>query len=51
MDTLLKFLNLVKSVEYLIAIGFILAFLIFWRLLRRGHRDTGRESANKEIEQ
>jgi hypothetical protein len=49
MDTLLKFLNLVKGVEYLIAIGFILAFIIFWRLLRRGRRDTGRESTNKEI--
>ncbi|MDO8672948.1 MAG: hypothetical protein Q7O66_16185 [Dehalococcoidia bacterium] len=32
MDTLLEFLYSVKSVEYLIAIGFIVTFLLYWRL-------------------
>jgi hypothetical protein len=36
-------------VEYLIAIGFLVAFIIFWRLLRRARRTSERESANKEV--
>ena len=51
MQTLLEFLNPVKQMEYLIAIGFLVAFIIFWRLLTRAHRAPGKESADKEGKQ
>ena len=33
MDTLVGFLTFTKGIEYLIAIGFLLVFIIFWLLL------------------
>ena len=33
MDTLLGFLTFTKGVEYLIAIGFLIAFIAFWALV------------------
>lgn len=33
MDTLLEFITFTKGVEYLIAIGFIMAFVGYWQLL------------------
>ncbi len=33
MDTLLGFMTFTKGIEYLIAIGFIIAFIAFWQLV------------------
>lgn len=33
MDTLLGFITLTKGVEYLIAIGFLMAFIAYWQLM------------------
>ena len=33
MNTLLEFITFTKSMEYLIAIGFLLAFIAFWQLM------------------
>ncbi len=33
MDTLLEVMTFTKGVEYLIAIGFLLAFIVFWQLV------------------
>jgi hypothetical protein len=33
METLVGFLTFTKGIEYLIAIGFLLAFIIFWLLV------------------
>lgn len=39
MNTLLGFITFTKGVEYLIAIGFLLAFIAFWQLIYgRGKR-------------
>lgn len=32
MDTLVEFITFTKGVEYLIAIGFLIAFIAFWAL-------------------
>ncbi|MDP2917682.1 MAG: hypothetical protein Q8O16_07130 [Dehalococcoidia bacterium] len=34
MNTLLEFITFTKGMEYLIAIGFLLAFIGFWQLVR-----------------
>lgn len=41
MDTLLEFITLTKGVEYLIAIGFLIAFIVFWQLVY-GRKGKGR---------
>ena len=33
MDTLLEFITFTKGMEYLIAIGFLIAFIVFWQLV------------------
>lgn len=33
MDRLLEFITFTKGVEYLIAIGFLIAFIVFWQLV------------------
>ena len=33
MDTLLEYMTFTKGVEYLIGIGFLLAFIVFWQLV------------------
>ncbi len=33
MTTLLEFMTFTKGIEYLIAIGFIIAFIAFWQLV------------------
>lgn len=33
MNTMLEFITFTKGVEYLIAIGFLLAFIAFWQLV------------------
>ena len=39
MDTLLEFITFTKGIEYLIAIGFLVAFIVFWQLVYgRGKR-------------
>ena len=39
MDTLLGFMTFTKGIEYLIAIGFLIAFIAFWQLVYgRGKR-------------
>ena len=43
MDSLLDFITFTKGVEYLIAVGFLIAFIAFWQLVygkgkRRGLR-------------
>jgi len=39
MDTLLGFITFTKGVEYLIAIGFLIAFIVYWQLMYgRGKR-------------
>lgn len=39
MDTLLGFITFTKGVEYLIAIGFLMAFIAYWQLMYgRGKR-------------
>ncbi len=35
-DTLQEFINLTKGVEYIIAVVFLLLFLLFWKLLNKG---------------
>lgn len=35
MHTLLEFLNLTKGVEYIIAVVFLLVFVVFWRFLNK----------------
>ena len=40
MDTLLEFITFTKGIEYLIAIGVLIAFIAFWQLVygrRKGH--------------
>jgi len=33
MNTMLEFITLTKGVEYLIAIGVLIAFIVFWQLV------------------
>lgn len=33
MDTLLEFITFTKGIEYLIAIGFLIVFIVFWQLV------------------
>jgi len=33
MDSLLEFITFTKGIEYLIAIGFLIAFITFWKLV------------------
>ena len=33
MNTMLEFITFTKGVEYLIAIGFVIAFIAFWQLV------------------
>jgi len=33
MDSLLEFLNFTKGIEYLIGVGFLIAFIAFWYLV------------------
>ncbi|MBA7641642.1 hypothetical protein ES703_49327 [subsurface metagenome] len=33
MDSLLEFITFTKGMEYLIAIGFLIAFIVFWQLV------------------
>ena len=33
MDTLLEFITFTKGIEYLIAVGFLIAFIVFWQLV------------------
>ena len=33
MDSLLEFITFTKGIEYLIAIGFLIAFIVFWQLV------------------
>ncbi len=33
MDSLLEFLSFTKGIEYLIGIGFLIAFIAFWQLV------------------
>ncbi len=33
MSTLLEFVTFTKGIEYLIAIGFVIAFIAFWQLV------------------
>ncbi|OGO17128.1 MAG: hypothetical protein A2Z02_00945 [Chloroflexi bacterium RBG_16_48_7] len=41
MNTLLEFMTFTKGIEYLIAIGFVLAFVAFW-LIVYGRKGKGR---------
>lgn len=34
-NTLQEFINLTKGIEYVIAVLFLLLFLVFWRLLNK----------------
>ncbi len=35
-ETLQEFINLTKGIEYIIAVVFLVLFLLFWRLLNKG---------------
>jgi len=35
-NTLQEFINLTKGIEYIIAIVFLLLFMLFWKLLNKG---------------
>lgn len=49
MNTLLEFLYSVKAVEYLIAIGFIAVFVVYWQILNaRGRSEEPRQSREEE---
>ena len=41
MNSLLEFMTYTKGIEYLIAIGFVLAFVAFW-LIINGRKGKGR---------
>ncbi len=37
-NTLQEFINLTKGIEYIIAVLFLLAFAVFWKLLNKGKK-------------
>ena len=37
-NTLQEFINLTKGIEYIIAVLFLLAFAVFWKLLSKGKK-------------
>ena len=48
MNTLLEFLYSVKAVEYLIAIGFVAAFVVYWQILNAGTEAEGLDRGQHE---
>jgi len=50
MQTLQDFLTLTKGIEYLIAIGFLLIFIVFWKFLSYTRHNSVKDSGKKETE-
>lgn len=50
METLQEFVRFTKGWEYLIAIGFIALWMVFWALLRPGGTSEVRNPASKQAE-
>ncbi len=46
MRTMVEFVRYVKGWEYIIAVGAVMTFILFWRLLSSDNKDKGTKKKN-----